>query len=738
MLLGIMFFAVVMTYFLVSLLPPTYKSTAILSTGITIKPSILKDNDQFVQKFVILSEFSNLEAQMKSRNALRLLSYNLLLHDLTADSSSHQPFRVLDPEDQAKVTPKEKQALVRILNIKQSSLRTTTLSQNYDALFNKIAKLYEYDFGSLYQNVTISRLGETDYLKIEFVSEHPDLSEFAVNTYAKEYIQYNLDLMNKDENQAVNFWEELAIQKKERLDELNEQLSKFRKNRNLVDLTRQSDAIIGQITDLELERESERKKILGLRRNKSNLDRYIDKNIQDGSSSYSSATSTNTDYTEVQDEIYQLQEQSQKEGGTNPKTERSLQEKIAERDNLIDKLATNKVVGERGFDEKADELIQKRIDVEMDLSLAEESVRSIDRELNRLKGRSSGLVSADAFIEDLQGEKDIALEEYLQAEKNLNQARVNASGSVSPLSIFEHAQVPEKPEPANKILLAGFAGIASLSLSTFFLFVITLFDTTLSSPSQFEKFADTPLLGVVQKIKTKKLDLHNIFSRYTHDQALEGYKESLRKFRNFIERSETQTILFTSTKPQVGKSFFLLSLAYSLYKNHKNVLVIDANFKNNTLSYYADHTIDSNPVTKGIIDKFSGYQSSEDLSSIQANLPESGTKLTPRIVLEGQVEIIGNKRSSLSPSEIFSEKALKETIEHFKSKYDYILIEGAGLNNYSDTRELVDYADTVIAVFDAQSSLKSGDNESLSYLKGLGTDKFIGSVLNKVDVREMN
>lgn len=738
MLLGIVLFSVVMTYILVSLLPSSYKSTAILSTGITIERGLSLDgNDPFVQKFEIVSRFSNLEANMKSRNAIRLLSYNLLLHDLKADSTSEEAFRTLDPEDQAKVTEKERQALVRILNIKQSSLRTTTLSQTYDALFNKIAKLYRYDFESLLKNLSMNRIGETDYLKIEFVSESPHLSEFAVNTYCKEFIQYNLDLMNNDEKEAVQFWEQLAIEKKERLDELNEQLGKFRKNQNLVDLSRQSEAIIGQITDLELERENERKRIAGLQRNKNNLDRYIDKNLEDGTSNYSSGASTNTDYVSVQEEIGRLQEQSNREGGTNPKTERNLQEKKRKSQELLQNMVNNRIVGDRGYDEKADELIQKRIDVEMDLSLAEESVRSIDKELYRLRGRSSGYVSADAFIEDKQGEKDIALEEYLQAVNKLNEARVNASGSISPLTIFEHAQIPEKPEPANKILLASFAGIASLSLSTFFLFVITLFDATLSSPSQFEKFVDTPLLGVVQKVKTKKLDLHNIFSRYTHDQGLEGYKESLRKFRNFLEHSNTKTLLITSTKAQTGKSFFLLSLAYSLFRNHKKVLVIDANFKNNTLSYYADYTIDNSPLTKGIIDKFSGYQSSEDLASIQANLPDSGTKLTPRIVLEGQVEIIGNKRSSLSPSEIFSGKTLNETIEHLKGKYDYILIEGAGLNNFSDTRELVDYADVVVAVFDAQSSLKASDHESLDYLKQLGSDKYIGAILNKVDSKEL-
>lgn len=63
-------------------------------------------------------------------------------------------------------------------------------------------------------------------------------------------------------------------------------------------------------------------------------------------------------------------------------------------------------------------------------------------------------------------------------------------------------------------------------------------------------------------------------------------------------------------------------------------------------------------------------------------------------------------------------------------------MESAALNTYSDAQELLPYAEAVIAVFNAGSTVKPGDQESLNYLKNLG-DKFAGAVLTGVDERNM-
>jgi len=59
------------------------------------------------------------------------------------------------------------------------------------------------------------------------------------------------------------------------------------------------------------------------------------------------------------------------------------------------------------------------------------------------------------------------------------------------------------------------------------------------------------------------------------------------------------------------------------------------------------------------------------------------------------------------------------------------------MNNYSDTKELTQYVDKVIAVFGAENDIKTIDKESIDYLSNLGS-KFMGAILNKMDLRNLS
>src|SRR5690606_25325203 len=95
------------------------------------------------------------------------------------------------------------------------------------------------------------------------------------------------------------------------------------------------------------------------------------------------------------------------------------------------------------------------------------------------------------------------------------------------------------------------------------------------------------------------------------------------------------------------------------------------------------------------------------------------------------VDIICSKEGLESPSEIFAGKDFRKMIGTLKERYDYIFMEGASLNDYSDTKELIEFVDGVIVVFSAQSTLKLVDRESIKYLKTLN-GKFQGAVLNNI------
>jgi len=96
------------------------------------------------------------------------------------------------------------------------------------------------------------------------------------------------------------------------------------------------------------------------------------------------------------------------------------------------------------------------------------------------------------------------------------------------------------------------------------------------------------------------------------------------------------------------------------------------------------------------------------------------------------VDIIGCQESALSPEEVLQKNNLLQNLPKIMGHYDYILMEGASLNYHADTKELIKYADGVIAVFSARSTIRQTDKESIRFLKSQ-QEKLIGAVLNIVE-----
>jgi polysaccharide biosynthesis transport protein len=64
------------------------------------------------------------------------------------------------------------------------------------------------------------------------------------------------------------------------------------------------------------------------------------------------------------------------------------------------------------------------------------------------------------------------------------------------------------------------------------------------------------------------------------------------------------------------------------------------------------------------------------------------------------------------------------------------LMEGASLNDYSDSKELLTFADKVITVFSADSKIEQIDRESINFIRSL-KDAFLGAILNKVNEKNI-
>jgi polysaccharide biosynthesis transport protein len=197
--------------------------------------------------------------------------------------------------------------------------------------------------------------------------------------------------------------------------------------------------------------------------------------------------------------------------------------------------------------------------------------------------------------------------------------------------------------------------------------------------------------------------------------------------------------LFTSPKKRDGKTFVMFSLAYVLSLLDKRILIIDTNFKNNSLSQLLGRNKGDLKVLDSKKNKLlvSAQQNGESTKTKEANefdQENSYDLINP--TKYKNIYIVGNSGGGHeSPAEILSGRDFANLITTLSDSFDYVLLEGAAMNEYSDTKELVRYCDKVMAIFSAKSSISTLDRDSIHYFKSLGK-KFGGSILNRVEPKD--
>lgn len=707
LILSVTVLSVIVALLIAQLVPPVYKSEAQLATGITDNPEVsLDDEEKRTDHFKAQNRFNNLVELMRSRPVVSLLSYKLMLHDLT----SKAPFRKYEDvkeyygEEVVMGTRKDFKA-------KLDSIKAIDLNSKDEALLHGILKWVGYDYETLLENLTIERVAGTDFIRIEFASEDPYLSAFVVNTLSEEFIRYYKTVKTDRSYASVEFFEKLSAEKKKELDEKVALLQAFKQDNSVIDLQAQTSNLMNRISSLEVAREEANKQIMSYTSAIGNIN-----NRFSGSEKNYLEAQTSAANRKIMDLKNRINELNNRYVVSEPKNA-ALRDSIQELKNQLELQITNSVYqGATNPNTSRQDLISKKINSEIELEMVRASLASIDSELDRLRKEVVNFASKDGALAALQRDVEVAQDAYSNVVYKLTEAKFAAQKQRNLLNIVEPGMPADKPEPSKKLLLVAFAGAASFMFCVVLIFVLEYVDVRYKTPSQFQKLTNLRLMGTINELDTRNhLAPEQLFTYENSTTGMEAYRQSLRKLRYEIESSQPKVLLFTSTRPGEGKTFSMISLAHSLSMNEKKVILIDTNFKNNSLTQIFS--------AKPTLERFMNKQLAREDLITRTNLKN--------------IDIIGCLGGDYSPSEVLSRSKFETLLAELKEEYDYIFLEGASLNSYSDSKELASYSDKIVPIFSASSAVNSSDKASISYLKSLN-GKYMGSVLNKVELENLD
>ena len=726
---GAMLTAAVATFLLIGLRPEKYKASVILATGIVNYKGINSDNsDAFVQQYQVQNAFSNLIEFVLSRSSMKILTIHMLKHDLSAGANQQeQPYRKANPKLSQFSQEEQNQLIAELAKINLDSINDPSFSQQFDYLLDKIARAYGYDHDALRRSIDVKRKGETDYLSIEVVTENPQLSQVMANTFAGRFLAYYHNISVREKRKNVETYSKLAADKKFIVDSINNVRFEYLKAKGLPVLGKQSEELVGQITKLEIERQRADSRKKAAAGSVERIKKYEDNRESRDAREVQARVEEKNNTIDQMERVRELTQRSLETKGKDADVEAELAEAKTELNNAVRSSA--RVQGKLRTDESKrtrEDLYKERVSTDLDRIDAEENYDRLNNEIWKLKGQLGNMVVNDEISSRIEKDEERALAEFNKVNDELINAKLNLENAENPLSVVENAQLPEWPEPNRQTLISVFAAIVVGTLTIIALFVLAYLDKSLQSPDLFKRYTNQlPLLGSISAVPVKGLDFEELFAGKNAARQVTTFREGLRRLRSALLQTSDRIYLFVSLKGMEGKTFTMHALAHSLAANHKKVLMLDTNFKTPLSEKYTDTPTPNSALLNKLI-RDHGFSNVFLMKNASEDLKQ-----------ERRVDIIGNVGIHKSPAEILDEKKFRQLLTALGEHYDYIFMEAASLTQYSDAYELVPFADKVIAVFNAKSSIGHADAETLDNLRDL-REKFAGAILTEVDARNMN
>lgn len=689
----------IVTFLFVRKLPGTYVSKARIATGIVDESQQILNPYQNIQEIKINQQFTNIIQVMLLKKIINQVSYKLMLHDLIDPKPFRKPSKLLN-----QLNSTARQHAIEVYTSKSDSMAELSLwNPDQNGLY-EVLKSMKYDDRSLNAKLSIYRIDNSDFIDVQFESENAELSAFVVNTLCQIFIDYYTSLLKENQSKAIAFLAELLQQKRNMLREKIEDLKEYKTKNRVLTLVEQAKSLFGQIADFETRKQTAEKEIISYTAALQSINNKF--NPRDRKYFESALTQINQNIVQTKEQL-KWYDQMYVTSNFDERYKRkidSLKQILVSQINLsTDEHIFNPMIAKQ-------DLIAKKLNMEVSLDLARNSVSSLNAELVRLNNKFDKLVPHEAVIQGDEIAIDIASREYLEVLTKYNQTSMAASYSIKLRQI--EMGVPGSLQPSKKMILVILSAILSIVFSIMVLFVLYYLDDSIKTAEQLVNKTDTsvleylPLLKIITIANLKEIWLGRMVS--DNNDALQRYKDLLRSLRYETEKKmeSSKCLVITSSKSGEGKSFVSLSLAYAYAMANKKVLLIDGNFEDPLISMVTHSTF-------YLEDYFNNQLQVEQLRS------------------ENGLTVLANKGGDNSLFELSDRFVVKQRMQILRNTFDIVLIEAPALDALNKSKEWIESADKVLSVYEARKAYSAERKEQVNFLKNLD-NKFVGWVFNKI------
>jgi tyrosine-protein kinase Etk/Wzc len=546
------------------------------------------------------------------------------------------------------------------------------------------------DLGQLaidYQENLEVRMGdeESNLIYLTLTSKHPERAIDYLNELSAMYIKFGLDEKNRLAENTVNFIDLQIKGITDSLQNTGKDFTDFRTNNRIVDVEKESSAIMKRMEKLDNEESISRMRLDYF----NSIKRYISnsgamKNLAAPSVVGVTDPSLNNLLLQLGDLFRQREILSYSVPEGNPQLKQ-----------LDDQIAYT----QRSLGENINNL----------LSNTQLELRNLSRQRQRANSELAAMPKTEQNLNNIKRTFDLNNELYTFLLKKRSEAEI-AQASRDP-----DAQVLDEASPGT-VKRLGFGKelnlviglLAGMMLPFVFIFVRTSLQSSLESVSDISNELN---LSVIGNIGNNKFEDELPVINYPHSEITESFRGLRLNIRHLLAHVDRKVIAVHSARAGEGKTFVSANLAAIIAMNNEKVLLIDADLRKPRT-----HDILNCRFDVGLSTFLNGDNTFDEVVSATN--------------IKGLSFVSSGPKPSY-PSELLSNSLLDDFIREAKSRYDYVIFNNAPVSIVNDAMMIIPYADMNLFLLRMKSSTKN----ELAYLNRVaqeGVIKNMAVALNNV------
>ncbi|EIZ79040.1 exopolysaccharide biosynthesis protein [Novosphingobium sp. Rr 2-17] len=552
---------------------------------------------------------------------------------------------------------------------------------------------------TLQKNLTINLPRNSRIVGIAFSSRNPELSAQIANTYAKQFIQANIQRKFSTGDYSRNFLQNQLDVAKKRLEVSERQLIDYSRAARLIDASQGATTVGGQ--------EGPRSLVTA---NLVQLNQaYADAKAARLQAEQRWQQARGVPVTTLPEVLSNpgMQQLLQKRAELNADLSQMRQHMRGDHPTVLQAMAQ---VNE--LDQRTNALAENiRSSIRNQYVTAAKQETAIEDQVNTLKSATLSEQDRGVTYNILKREVDTNRQMYEGLLSRFKELSAQAGITNNNITVVDEADVPIKPSSPRKKVNMAIALAAGLIIAFAYAYGRDKLDDAIRDPRDVEAKLHLPLLGVIPAVPNADIR-HELDTR---SLLVEAYHT----IRSSVELSSNQglpkSLVITSSNKGEGKSTTSFALARDFARLGRKVLIVDADLRRPSLASF-----------------FGAIENAPGLSSVLARMVDAKDAVVSGN--EDNLWYLPSGPLPPDPASLFAGSAIHDLLAALSDQYEVIVFDAPPVMALADSVEMAAAAQATIFVVEAGSAHFGQTKNAVTRLLRAQA-KVIGCVVTKYDRR---